>query len=380
MTTVEKEKTKVLCVDDEPQVLQGLALHLRRSYEVALATSGQDGLDAVAEQGPFGVVLSDMRMPTMNGATFLGKVRQAAPDTTRMLLTGHTDLDAAIASVNEGQIFRFLTKPCPPAQLLLAFEAAAEQHRLVTAERVLLEETLHGSIKALADILSMTNPIAFGRAMRTKQIVVELAEALELQERWPVEVAAMLSQIGAVFLPEETAERFFYGQELDDNEKEMVDRIPKATEELLANIPRLEPVREILAKQRSRLTMDRAIYEKEIPVGARILKIALDLDELESGGFTVQHALDTMRGRDGWYDPKILASLVKLKGTRAELSKIREIPLRAVKVGMIFAEDVRTSSGILLVTRGYEVTQSFVERMRNIRAATVNEPLRIIAV
>ena len=95
-------------------------------------------------------------------ARYAGKdrepLRQAAPDTTRMLLTGDADLQSAISAVNEGQIFRFMTKPCAPYQLRLAFEAAVAQHRLVTAERVLLEQTVHGAVKTLTDILSFLNP------------------------------------------------------------------------------------------------------------------------------------------------------------------------------------------------------------------------------
>jgi DNA-binding NtrC family response regulator len=183
---------KVICVDDEPQVLEGLALHLRRKYQVFTALGGEQALQIIAEQGPFVVALSDMRMPGMNGATFLSQVRKQSPDTVRMLLTGHADLQSAIAAINEGQIFRFLSKPCPPEQLLKAFEAAADQYRLLTAERVLLEQTLRGSIQTLIDILSITNPIAVGKATRIKQNAIALAEKLGVAERWPIEVAAML--------------------------------------------------------------------------------------------------------------------------------------------------------------------------------------------
>jgi len=367
------DRVKVLCVDDEPHVLEGLALHLRRTCEVVVATSGRAGLEELARQGPFAVVLSDMRMPAMDGAAFLSQVREAAPDTTRMLLTGHADLQAAISAVNEGQIFRFLTKPCPPDQLRLAFDAAAEQHRLVTAERVLLEQTLHGSIKTLTDILSMTNPVAFGRATRIKKHVSELADALGMQNRWQVEVAAMLSQLGSISLPEETAERFYNGQELSAQEKAMVARMPKVTEELLANIPRLEPVREILTEQGTPLEAGRG--KTDIPLGARILKIVVEFDELESRGLSVLLALDTMLGREGWYDPQILQAFVQIKG---EQRVVKEIPLQAVRVGMVFAEDVRTKAGILLVARGYEVTQSFIEKVRNFRKGLVNEPLLVV--
>ncbi len=365
----KRSKTRVLCVDDEPQVLEGLALQLRRGYEVVTATSGAEGLALINQQEAFAVVLSDMRMPSMDGATFLSEVRQAAPDSVRMLLTGHAEINSAIAAVNEGQIFRFLTKPCPPDQLRRAFDSATKLYQLVTAERVLLEETLHGSIKTLTDILSITNPIAFGRAMRIKQHASELAVALNMTDRWQVEVAAMLSQLGSISLPEETVEKYYYGQDLSSEEQAMVARMPKVTEDLLSNIPRLEPVREILS----------ASNRPPNSMGAHILKVAVEFDEFESKGLSAQFALDTMRGRKETYDSKVLYTFVEIKGAATKKQEIMEIPLRAMRVGMVFTDDVRTTTGVLLVSRGYEVTPSFLERVKNFREGFVKEPLRVVA-
>ena len=157
---------------------RGSSSNLRREFDVHTAIGPQEGL-ALIEATPegFAVVISDMRMPQMNGAAFLAIVRQKWPDTVRMLLTGHSEIEAAITAVNEGQIFRFLNKPCPSDKLIEAVDAAVEQNRLIHAERVLLEQTLHGSIKALTDILSIQNPMAFGRAMRAKAHVSQLAAA-----------------------------------------------------------------------------------------------------------------------------------------------------------------------------------------------------------
>src|SRR5262245_17980905 len=109
------DKPRILCVDDEPNVLEGLALHLRRKYEMSTAANGPDALALLEREGPPEVIISDMRMPGMDGATFLSKARQLYPDTVRMLLTGQSDMASAIKAVNDGQIFRFLTKPCGPA-------------------------------------------------------------------------------------------------------------------------------------------------------------------------------------------------------------------------------------------------------------------------
>jgi CheY-like chemotaxis protein len=135
-------RPRVLCVDDEPHVVSALADSLRQSFDVSTATSGSEGLRVLVDQGPFAVLVSDFCMPGMNGAEFLAQVRYAAPDTVRMLLTGQATVDGAIAAVNEGNVFRFLTKPCPPAVLVRALEDAIEQSRLVTADRLLLEHKL----------------------------------------------------------------------------------------------------------------------------------------------------------------------------------------------------------------------------------------------
>ena len=240
-------RARILCVDDEPRILEGLTLHLRRQYEVETAPGGIAGLHLIRRGGAFAAVISDMRMPGMDGAVFLASSRKFSPDTVRLLLTGQADLDSAIAAINQGQIFRFLTKPCPPSDLLAAVAAAVEQHRLITAERVLLEETLHGSIKTLVDVLSLANPLSFGRATRIKQHVSDLADKLAIRERWQVEVAAMLSQLGCIVLPAEVAEKLYYGRPLSPQEDAMVARLPAVTEQLLGNIPRLEVVRGILA-------------------------------------------------------------------------------------------------------------------------------------
>jgi response regulator RpfG family c-di-GMP phosphodiesterase len=371
-----------MCVDDEPHVIEGLSLHLRREYSVTAAHSGAEGLAALRDKGPFVVVLSDMRMPGMNGASFLAQVREQAPDTVRLLLTGNTDLQTAIAAVNDGQIFRFLTKPCPPDQLRLAFKAATEQHRLITSERVLLEQTLHGSIKTLVDVLSLTNPVSFGRAMRVKKHVSDLAEKLGLTERWQVEVAAMLSQLGCITLPTETVEKLYYGQPLSEHEKEMVSCLPNVTEQLLGNIPRLEVVRGILAKSAKpyrRIGTSPEDPEKLlIERGANILKVVLDFDALDAQGNPAERAIDTLRGRSECYDSETLEAFAAIRGSSVQKEEVREMPISAIREGMILAEDLKMSNGTLLAARGYEVTASFVERARHFRPGFVKGPVRVI--
>lgn len=378
-----KSNPKLLCVDDEPIVLESMKMNLRRRFEVLTATSGAAALELLAREPGVAVVMSDMRMPGMSGATLLAKVRVGWPDTVRLLLTGQADLESAIAAVNEGQIFRFLNKPCPAPALLAAIEAAAEQHRLVTAERVLLEQTLHGSIKMLVDVLSLTSPAAFGRAIRIKQLAGELGVAVGMKERWQVEVAAMLSEVGSITLPVATVERVRTGQPLTDEDARMVKRAAEVTDQLLSNIPRLEVVREMLTAAAAPPKLPRVevpVCERSVAdLGAQVLKVATDMDSLEAQGEAASTCVSLLRSRGDRYDPVVVCALEKVRGgPNASRADLREVKLGALRPGMVFARDVRLATGALLVARGYEVTPGFLERLRNFSADTVQEPLHVL--
>lgn len=374
-------RPKILCVDDEPNVLEGLTLNLRRRFEVLRAPSGAQGLEMLASEPLVSVVISDMRMPAMDGAAFLGRAREVAPDASRILLTGQADLTSAIAAVNDGQIFRFLQKPCAPTALIPAVEAGVQQHQLVTAERVLLEQTLHGSIKALTEILAITSPASFGRATRIKQIVSDIALHLDLRDRWQVEVAAMLSPIGLITLPPATAEKVFNRQPLTREEQAMLAKVPAVTETLLASIPRLETVRAILssfgrpppetpATDPAKLAVERACH---------VLRAAVEFDELEGKGLTALKAVDELILRTGRYDADVLGALRAARGDGSVMTEMRSLPLAALRSGMVLVEDMKLKSGVLVITRGYEITDSFLERVLNFGLGTVQEPIRVLA-
>jgi response regulator RpfG family c-di-GMP phosphodiesterase len=374
-------KPALLCVDDEPLVLEGLTLHLRRAFTLTTATGGAAGLEILKSKGPFAIVMSDMRMPGMSGAEFLSKVREQYPDTVRVLLTGQSDLPSAIAAVNDGQIFRFLTKPCPPEVLLSALGAAAKQHELVTGERVLLEQTLHGSIKTLTDVLALASPVAFGRANRAKQFMGELVTELKLPQDWICDVAAMLSQIGCVTIPVETLDRMYDGSQLTPEETAMAVRLPAVAVQLLGSIPRLEGVREILSHMDDHFEPSKAGQTKRgdaIPWGARALKIILDYLTLEARLGTGAEALDTMRARKAWYDPAIFASFAEVAARAASNVEVRHVVVRELRQGMILRDNLFTKNGMLLVTKGNEVTPSLIERIANFsRKMGVREPIAV---
>jgi response regulator RpfG family c-di-GMP phosphodiesterase len=368
---------RVLCVDDEPRIVEALVLHLRKDYEVHTAQSGQEALKTLKEMGGAAVVVSDMRMPGMDGATLLQHVMQFFPDTTRILLTGEPGRDAAVSAVNTAHIFRFLTKPCPPDQLKAAIEAGVAQYRLVNAERSILKETLIGCIKALVDVLAITNPVAFGRASRVKQLAMELAQRADCQQFWQLEAAALLSQLGYLSLPAEVVEKVYYGEAMTPEEQVLVGGAPELASSLLENIPRLEPVIQILNALRWSDEQIARLGDGTIGLGTRILDLVLSYDSLITQGHPVAVAVQTLRGRSSRFGERLIGQLADQVGAGTTATVAREMPLRTVKVGMTIMQDVRTHMGTLLVPRGFEVTKLFLERLRNFGPDLMNESVRV---
>jgi len=364
--TENGQRLRILFVDDEPNVLQGIARTLRNEYDVTTAESAAAALEILNNSQPFAIVVSDLRMPGRDGISFLSEVHRVAPDTVRMLLTGQADLDGAIAAINEGAIFKFLTKPMPPATLSRALAGAATQYRLVTSERVLLEQTLRGSMQALTDVLSLAQPTAFGRVTRLKRHVTELAERLGTSDRWQVEIAALLSQIGSITLEPAILDKLYYGKALSRHEAALVDRLPRIAEQLIEHIPRLEAVREILRHLGTPFSAPPAARgAAPIPLGARMLAIAIDFDVLDAQGVPPGLALDTLEGRTGRYDPDLLREFRALRGVEQRANTVRTMRLADVTAGMTFAADVLSANGQLLIARGQEVTPSLRERIAN---------------
>jgi response regulator RpfG family c-di-GMP phosphodiesterase len=372
-----QELPSILCVDDETRVVDGLALHLRRDYQVLTANGGHSALQLLKEKGAPAVIVSDMRMPGMDGAVLLKHVKRLYPETTRILLTGETGRDAAIAAVNEGHIFRFLTKPCPPDHLRSAIDAGVTHHRLQRAEKVLLQETLIGCIQALVDILAITNPVAFGRATRVKRLATDLAAAGDNSGFWQLEAAAMLSQIGYISLPVELVEKLYYGKRLTPEERVLADGAPYVARRLLGRIPRLEPVMEILAASQD---PKHDTPEGLIKVSAGILRLVLDYDAHFAQGMAPSAAIDAIRGQMIRHDSTLIDSLEILVGAAVATQEISEVCVGRVTPGMVFMDDLRTSVGTVLVPRGFEVTETFLERMRNFGPGILQEKVRVAGV
>ncbi len=374
---------KILCVDDEANVLAGFQRSLRKQFQIEIAQGGEPALAVLEKDGPFAVIVSDMRMPGLTGLQLLQRVKQRWPDIVRVMLTGNADQQTAVDAVNEGSIFRFLTKPCPPEQLATTLAAALEQHRLTNAERELLENTLNGSVRVLTEMLSLLDPETFGRGQRLREQMRAVAEALKLPNVWELEMAAMLHGLGQVTLPAEVAARARLGVTLSVAEETMMRRVPEAGSNLLAQIPRLEPVARMVLFQNKHFDGSGFPLDtpggKEIPAGARLLKVLVDMAQLEARGSSRREALAQMRERAGFYDPQLLDAVVAVLGAGAP-KPTASIAFKDLKPGHVLISDVTTKEGLLIIAAGNRISPGLLERLRNFAALSgVREPIYVEA-
>lgn len=375
------EEYRVLLVDDEINVLRGISRQLRRVLALDTAVGAVEGQRAVRQNGPYAVVVSDMRMPHMSGAEFLAWVRQETPDTIRMMLTAHAEIEVATAAVNEGHIFRFLTKPCPSDELLRAVRDGIRQYQLITAERELLDKTLKGSIQMLSEILSLVSPLSFRRTSGVVTHVRETVKALRLPNPWQFELAAMLSQIGCLALPSAILEKVNKGQPLTPAESSLYRDHPKVAARLLSRIPRLQVVAEMILRQGrpfSSHEMESTSKEEMLKnLGGQLVKAACEFDRLLSIGFSREAAVDRMQQEVNQFDPKILG-LFRKPGSAHEV-KAAMVFIRDLREGMLLDQDVRAKNGILLVRRGTHTTHTVLERLEGFaQSVGVEEPIRVL--
>lgn len=342
---------KILIVDDDKNLLDSMRRGLCRRYALTLAPGPNEGLKVVREQGPFAVVLSDLRMPGMDGVRFLEKVRENSPTTVRMMLTGHGDLDAAMAAVNEGNVFRFLTKPCPVETLIRALDAGIEQYQLLIAEKELLRGTLRGSIKVLVDVLNLVSPEAFSRGERVKRRLMALTKRLGMANSLKFELAGLLSQIGMVAVPQDIILKRFRGERLFAEEEQIYRMHASVAASLLSHIPRMQDVVELVGSQKE-CFLDASTMTED----AVLLNLCLEYDDLEQRGISPEAAVEDLRPRWESKSPAVFKAFIETiyQGSGYIPDKVA---LKELKPGMILAQDITDQKGVLIMVKGQEVSE-----------------------
>jgi FixJ family two-component response regulator len=363
---------KILLVDDDHNILDGYRRSLSRDFLMETALGGEQALKLVADNGPYAVVVSDMRMPGMDGIQLLSKIKAQSPETIRVMLTGNADMDTAIDAINEGSIFRFLNKPCSKETMGKTLTAALVQYRLVMAEKQLLEQTLSGTIQVLTEVLSLVNPAAFSRAERARRYIHHIVTSMKLPNVWQYEVAAMMSQLGCVTLPSETIEAVYAGEKLSATEQAQYDAHPSVAYDLLSRIPRLEPIARMIEHQHRPLPESSALDPEmaDMRLGTEILRLTLAYEKLIHKGTSRSEAVHSLSRQNKNFSPEFFRALVELD-PNSEVGEVRQCKIDALASGMIIQQEIRTGEGTLLVSRGQEVTATLLSKLKNLHARRV---------
>lgn len=343
---------RILFVDDDINILNGFKRLFRNKYTLFISNSGNEALKIIASSEPFEVVVSDYRMPEMDGIKFLSSVKSISPNTVRIMLTGFADVNAAIDSINEGNIFRFLTKPIANEQLERAIKDGIDYYHLLISEKELLQQTLRGVIKLLVEILELTNPLAFSKSVRLRDIVKKLSKNYSDALTLKIELAALLSQIGIITLPQELLEKLEKETILSPTENKLYLNHPNIAKSLLTNIPRFEEIADAISQQfikGVKLLDNSDDANDEVVIIAKILRKAIELDSF----------LERKRKEEEIELKLHSEKKAKEKDFGHDFLRVGEL-----KPGMKMGLDVVDRDGVVLLGAGQELTQISILRLR----------------
>lgn len=354
---------KVLLVDDDENLLNGLRRQFRKQYRLLTAVGGQEAVELLKEHKDIAVIVSDMRMPNMDGLETLKIFHRYSPDTVRIMLTGNADQQTAIDAVNEGAIYRFLNKPCPPEILGAGIDSALTHHKLLTAEKELLEQTLAGTIKFLVDLLAFSKPTSFARATRIREWLKIVIKGLEIKAGWRLDFAAMMLPLCDLIIPEDIWDKRDKGIQLSAEEKKALDDAPETIRSMLSQIPRIAEVADIVADCK----LSRPKDPKALSTEAKILIILDALAHSTNKLFPTLENFKSVLPRLNDYDDGLFNSIQELllqdTGVDAQQFETVDIPVGALKAGYTLIDNLMTESGRLLLSSGTVLSKAHAEKL-----------------
>jgi putative two-component system response regulator len=280
---------KILFVDDEPLLLDSVLRNFKAKFPLETAESGPQGLKRIKENGPFAVVVSDFRMPRMDGVSFMEQVAVLSPATVRIMLTGAADLPTAMRAINEGNIFRFLTKPCPVDLLEKALQDALRQYKLVQTEREYYalkrwNDSLEGLLKALVRLTEAKDPYTAGHQIRVAQLAVAIAGELGLPRETveEISISAQVHDLGKIYVPAEFLNKPGL---LNKLEFEIIRMHSQIGHDILEPVKFAFPIHQIVLQHHERLDgsgYPQGLMGEAILLPARIIAVADVIEAISS--------------------------------------------------------------------------------------------------
>lgn len=315
-------KYNILVVDDEQNNLELVERTFRRSHNVFLAMSGQEGLDILKEH-KIDVIISDQKMPEMEGVDFLEKSLKLAPDAVRILITGYTDANSLISAINNVKIHKYVKKPWSPQDLKNIVNAALEIYQLNIDNQTLamdLQDLFSGTINAITEALDAKDPYTSGRSKRVTHYAVEIGKQFNLPDIQMIELelAGLLHDIGMIGVPEDILHK---PEALTKEEFEIVKTHVEIGVKILADIKQLDIVLDIINSHHERfdgMGYPRGLAGEHIPVEARIISVADAYDGMVSDrsyrkGLPHEVAVEEIKKSSGkQFDPVIVEIFLSL--------------------------------------------------------------------
>lgn len=284
---IDYKNYPVLFVDDEQNVLESYRRMLRSHFKVVTALGGVAGLESLTQEGPFAVVVSDIKMPHMDGIEFLSKVKEKFPKVIRMVLTGYADLDTAINAVNHGDIFRFLTKPCDNNDLVNALISGIEQYQMTQAAQELelvrrMKDGMEGTLRAFTRLVEFRDPYTAGHMDRTAEISSLIATRLgmDTDATQGLHLAALVHDIGKIAVPSGILNK---PGSLSDAEFAIIKAHPLVGAEIFQSLETDWPIGRIIVEHHERIDgsgYPNGLYDDEILQESKILAVADMIDAI----------------------------------------------------------------------------------------------------
>lgn len=371
-------------VDDEELLLQGIKRVIRGKYELVMFTRARDALEYLKDNTKTKptVIVSDYKMPEMDGAKFLTNAKNIYPDAIRILLTGHADINATIEIVNSGQIYRFLVKPCPNDVLIKAIDDGIRQFELIRSEKELLSQTLKGTVKLLIDLLAVLYPKAYSRADHLRYVCKKVAQRLKLQNIWEIEITALLSTIGLITLPNEIVDKKLSNIKLTKDEQLLYDTNAEIAYSLINNIPRLNNIANAILKT-SNLDFDpdSITFDNYLPpvlIGNLIALVNYFID-IKATGLTTQQIIKELETKKDIYNEILLSALISDISGLEENYIIQNVLLKDLPTNCKLADNIVDENDRVLVSKGMYITEIIRQKLLNFaKYKVVKEPIKIL--
>jgi CheY-like chemotaxis protein len=373
-----QSKGDIMVIDDQPANLKLLEeLLTQQGHAVRSFPRGRLALDAASRNLP-DLVLLDINMPEMDGFEVCRRLKaddKLAPIPV-LFLSALSEARDKVNAFRAGGV-DYITKPFQVEEVRARVETHLQLYRARQVERDLLERTLNGAVKTLADLAHLTSPTLTERSGALRSMVVHMAAQLRLPDLWQYELAATLCLIGCITLPSDAFEHAYVADKASGEELQMYRAHPDVGSRILSRIPRLESVAEMIRLQQ--VETSNWANNDAAERGSCLLKTAQELDRRTLRGIPFQTACDQLRAAPGKYPTALLDSLRGYSPSRVHF-EVKRLPSAQLLPGMILDDDVVTENGLMVISKGTTLTVTLIERVQNFaRTRGVREPIQVRA-